>query len=215
MNRLIPYSAEVYAYVTAEYGGANLPIEICTLLAVAVFLLFGRAGGHTGNRAAAVFLALLWGWIGVGFYWQTYQPLNWAGTYFGWASLVQAALIAIWGIGTGNFRPKLDLRSAGCWIGLVALALAALIGPTMRMFREEAVVPTQAIGVMPLATIAATLALLLINHVRSPSWLLPIPVILLGWEGVRANVMGLGEDMVLVLAGAVVLGLLVFRRLRF
>ncbi len=211
MNRLIPYSGEVYAYLMSGYGEAYIVLEIAVCLAIAALLFTGRSAGVVKGRIAAVVLAMLWGWIGVGFYWQTYQPLNWAGTYFGWAALIQGALIAVWGVTTGALRPDIRIAVPRHWIGFAALFLAALTGPLMRLLPDGSVVAVQSIGVTPLATITATLALFLLNTGRVPFWLLPVPILLLVWEYIRAHVLGVVQDGVLLAAAAVVLVFLLHR----
>ena len=72
MNRLIPYSGEVYAYLLAGYRDAHLAIEIATCLAIAALLVAGGKAGRPAWRIGAVALAAIWLWLGIGFYWQTY-----------------------------------------------------------------------------------------------------------------------------------------------
>ena len=213
MNRLVPYSGEVYAYLVTGYGTAFWAIEIATCLAIAVLLFAGAAANGAACRTAAAGLGILWIWVGGGFYWQTYQPLNWAGFHFGWAVLIQAALIGGWGVKTGAFRPVLQIDTPrdrlASSVGLLALGVAALTGPLLHIFSGEAVVAIQAIGGTPLATILATLALLLLNRTRPPFWLLPLPVLLLVWEVIRTLVLDIWQDGILLTAAGGVLAFLV------
>ena len=215
MNRLIPYSGEVYAYLMTAYVEGFAAIEIAVCLALAVFLIVPLIKGMGANRlvcrGAAMCLALLWAWIGIGFYWQTYQPLNWAGTYFGWAALAEAMLIGAWGMKTGAFRPDIGKPLPVRWVGLLGVVLAVSAGPFMRAISGDAVVAVQAVGVTPLATITATLALFLLNRTRIPIWLFPLPVMLLVWETIRALVLDVTQDIVLVAGATAVLTCLLYR----
>lgn|GEM_PF-674778 len=215
MNRLIPYSGEVYAYLLAGYSDAYIALEIAVCLAGAALLLTGARATLMTCRIAGAVLAILWAWIGVGFYWLTYQPLNWAGFYFGWAALLQAVLILVWSLPGGRFRPTARIAVFSHWMGLAALILAALMGPFMRLLSEGSVTAIQAVGVTPLATVTATLALFLLNTTRIPFWLLPVPVILLVWDFIRAQVLGVVQDNVLLAAAAAVLVFLLHGFLRF
>lgn len=211
MNRLIPYSSEVYAYLMTGYVEGHTAIEIAVCLALVLFLIKGAGTDRLVCRAAAICLALLWAWMGIGFYWQTYQPLNWAGAYFGWAALAEAMLIGAWGLKTGAFRPDIEKPPSARWVGLLGLVLAAMAGPFMRAFSGDGVVVVQAIGVTPLATITATLALFLLNRAHIPFWLLPWPVLLLVWEAIRALVLTVTQDIVLLVVAIAVLICLIHR----
>lgn len=212
MNRLVPYSGEVYAYLVEGYADAHQTLAILfALAAVALLVIADRPAARAARGTAGVGLALIWAWIGFGFYWQTYQPLNWAGNYFGWAALVQAALIAVWAVQAPAFRPAFRWASPVDCMGLAGLTLAVLTGPFTRLLSGDAVIAAQAAGVTPLATITATLALFLLNRARIPFWLLPVPVALLCWEGVRAQVLGLVQDGALLAVSACILVLLLRR----
>lgn len=200
MNRLIPYSGEVYDYLLYDYAGRYAAVEIGACAAIIACLIAGRWGNRTTARLGAVAFASAWAWIGIVFYWQTYQSLNWAGTYFGWAALLQAGLLAGWGITTGAFRADLSIHSLGRVTGLVTLAIAALAGQLSRLIAGGEVSAIQAVGVTPLATTTATLGLMLLNRTPVPVWLLPIPISLLAWDAVRACVLIVPQDIVLLVA---------------
>ena len=214
MNRLIPYSGEVYAYLLAGYTADYLIVEIAAVLAAVLFVLLGGRTPGSVARAGAVGLALLWAWIGFGFYWQTYEPLNWAGGYFGWAALAQAALIASWGGTTGSLQPQVANGPGRNLLALTVLAVAAAAGPIIRLGDGETVMAAQAFGVTPLATATATFALFLLNRKPVPFWLLPIPILLMGWEAIRAIVLWVPQDLLMLSAAALALALLVHRLVR-
>lgn len=214
MNRLIPYSDEVYAYLMTGYVDGHWIVELATCLGIVALLWLRDSDMAAPYRIAAVLLAILWAWIGVGFYWQTYQPLNWAGYYFGWAALLQALLIAGWGSLSAGFRPAVQIGKWNGWVGVAALLFAALIGPIMDYLAGEEVVARQAIGVTPLATISATFALWLLNRMRTPFWLSAIPVLLLGWEALRSIVLVLHQDIPMVIVAGLVAVLLLRRLVR-
>lgn len=211
MNRLIPYSGEVYAYLLAGYREAYVAIEIVVCLAVAALLVAGGKAVRPVWRISAFALAALWLWLGTGFYWQTYEPLNWAGRYMGWAAILQAALVMVWGAVAGRFQPELRPMTHRRRLGVAVLVLAALTGPIVSLFSGKDVSAVQAIGVTPLATMAATLALLLLNRGPAPFWLLPVPAVLLTWESIRAGTLGVPQDGALVAIAVVVLVLLAVR----
>lgn len=205
MNRLIPYSGEVYAYLLAGYRDAHEAIEIVTCLAVAAFLVAGGKAGPQVWRIGAFALAALWLWLGIGFYWQAYEPLNWAGRYLGWAAILQAVLVMVWGAVAGRFLPEPRPATHRQRLGVTILVLSALTGPIVSLFPGNDVIAVQAIGATPLATLSATLALLLLNRRPVPFWLLPVPVVQLTWETIRAGTLGVPQDGVLIAAAVVVL----------
>jgi hypothetical protein len=199
VNRLIPYSGEVYAYLLAGYREAHLAIEIAALIAIGAFLVAGNRAGPAVYRIAAALLAAVWGWLAIGFYWQSYEPLNWAGRYMGWAAFAQSLLLLAWGTLAGRFRPDPRPAMIRPRLALGALVIAALAGPATTLLADgETVTAIQAVGVTPLATLAATSALLCLNREPVPFWLLPLPVLLLAWETIRAWTLGVAGDGVLV-----------------
>ncbi|MGB1025465.1 MAG: hypothetical protein ACPGYL_02815, partial [Rhodospirillaceae bacterium] len=140
MNRLIPYSGEIYGYLLSGYREASWLLEPLTILALVGLLLASRVWSDRHGRILSAAWGLLFaGLIGVlasGFYHQTYQPYNWAGLYFGYAAMAQAGLIAVWGLGLvhrrGRFRPEIT-RSWDSILALGCLALAAGLGPLLRL----------------------------------------------------------------------------------
>jgi hypothetical protein len=120
-------------------------------------------------------------------------------------------LIGAWGMKIGAFRPDVGKPLPMRWVGLLGVVLAASAGPFIRAFSGDAVVAVQAVGVTPLATITATLALFLLNRTRIPFWLIPLPVMLLAWETIRALVLDVTQDIVLVAGATAVLTCLLYR----
>lgn len=214
MNRLIPYSGEVYAYLLAGYRDGNQALQIAAVTGVIALLVAVVRSVPGAGRAAGLGLAGLWGWLGAGFYWGAYEPLNWAGGTFGWAALAQALLLAIWGGMAGRFEPGFTIPPLRLWTGIVILLASMIAGPLTRIFAGDAVTAAQAVGVTPIATIAATLSLLLLNRTLPPLWLLPVPAALLGWAGIRAHVLGVPQDMALLAVGGLGVVLLVALSLR-
>lgn len=86
----IPFTADVYFRLIERVSEAWWPLHLLTLgvgLAAAALAWSGRA------RIAGGLLAAALAWVGATFLVGEYAQLNWAGTWFGWAFVIAAALL--------------------------------------------------------------------------------------------------------------------------
>ncbi|MCR9256753.1 MAG: DUF6064 family protein [Alphaproteobacteria bacterium] len=205
LDRLIPYSGEVYRFVVADYLAAHWPLQAVALAIAVALPLAARRGGPAAAPAIGAGLAAGWLWVGGAYWIGTYGQLNWAGPYFGYAFLGQAALLALWAIRAPLGKPAIGRAllppSALMGLAVVAGAVAGGGGPA-------SVPALLSVGLTPLSLILVTVAILRLAGYRMPLWLLPVPFASLIWEGLRAVVHDEPFDgmVVLVAAAALVAG---------
>ena len=164
----IPFTADVYFRLIERVGEAFWPLHLLTVaigLVTVLLALFGR------GRAASVLLALVWGWVGVTFLIQRYAQLNWAGEYFGWGFLAQAALLALIAL-TGH-----GLATAGRppgvsgWAGLALAVAGLLLYPLIAPLAGHGWFQAETFGIHPDPTAVATIGVLLLLLDGAWRWL--------------------------------------------
>lgn len=168
------FSADVYTRLVYGYQDKHqwLAIVINSGLLLAMF--------YSGKRRALCSLvwgtAILWAWVGWRFYLAEYASINGFAIYLGGACFVQSSLMILC-----SHR----LTNAGVQISLVPLLLMTLYLVCLRPFIASLTgmpLVVSPIGLMPMATILFSLALLVsLKHPQRamPHWLLlPIPIAL-------------------------------------
>ena len=164
----IPFTAEVYFRLIERVGEAFWPLHLLTVamgLAALILALRGR------GRIACLLLAAVWAWVGMTFMMQRYAQLNWAGEYFGWGFLVQAAflaLIALIGLGlAGSGRPRDIPGRMGLVLATVGLVLYPFIAPLAGPGGSQA----ETFGIHPDPTAVATIGILFLVFDGAGRWL--------------------------------------------
>ena len=170
----VPFTAEVYFRLIERVGETFWPMHLLTVamgLATLILVLRGR------GRIACLLLAVVWGWVGITFMMQRYAQLNWAGEYFGWGFLMQAALLALiaWiGHGlTGSGRP----RGVPGWTALALTVVGLVLYPFIAPLAGYDGFQAETFGIHPDPTAVATLGIVLLALDGGWRWLaILIPV---------------------------------------
>ncbi|WP_029010080.1 DUF6064 family protein [Azospirillum halopraeferens] len=165
------FSPRVYWRLFALHNAAFHPLPLLTpAVGLALALLAAvRPPGH--GRWIAAALAVLWAFVGWGFVWQRYAPINWAAAWIAPLFAVQAALfLAAAAAGALRFRRS----GPAVWTGAALLAVALVGYPLMADSRAAA----EVFGMAPDPTAVGTLGLLLAAR---GGWLrallFPVPVL--------------------------------------
>ena len=192
IDRLIPYSAEVYQGLFTYYYQTISPVHIAAL-GIGLFLVvlsarYSKRGGLIGQMV----LAALWVWNGVVFHGQCLADLNWAAQYFGYAFIAQGALITIYVYVQRDtvYKPTPGTRTASG----VIIILAMTFSPTVAAILETPISHSQLFGVTPLTIILASIATWLTAYQRPPLALMIIPILWAGWEVLTTQNLGLWSD---------------------
>lgn len=192
IDRLIPYSAEVYQGLITYYYQTISPVHIAAL-GIGLFLIvlsarYSKRGGLIGQ----VVMAAFWVWNGVVFHGQFLIDLNWAAQYFGYAFIAQGALMAIYAFAQRDivYKPEPGRRTASC----VLIVLAMTFSPTVAAILETPISHAHLFGVTPLTIILTSIGTWLATYQRPPWILMIIPVLWAGWELLTTQTLGLWSD---------------------
>lgn len=152
----VPMEPEVYFRLFVRQNSAVWPLQIpASVLGVVLLWLAGRGNG----RWFGPLLAMCWLFIGISFHLNLYAELNPAAPYAGGAFIVQALLLAGYGLGgwlSGKADGRMRLRQrAGLASGVLILVVYPLIGPlTGRSWQG-----IELFGIAPDPTVLMTLAI--------------------------------------------------------
>lgn len=177
LSDFLMFSPATYSRLVERYNREVWPLHLPTIAAGAL-LLWWAAGRRPGaGKWVAAVLAPMWLWVGWGFHWQRYAPINWAAKYFAMGFALQALLLAV---AAAVIAKSADARSTGPLLRAGGLALA-LIGlfvyPFLALPAGRPWSQAEVFGVMPGPTAMGTLGLLLVSGGRYGRWLAVIPAL--------------------------------------
>lgn len=168
LQDFIPFSPEIYWRLIERVNETFWPLHILTIVLGAAALLLALS--HH-KRFALLLLAPVWLSSGIIFHLTFYAELNWAAPWFGWAFLVQAALLLAVAAFTGSDQPESHAASAATWIGtgiaILGLLGYPLIGPVFGAGPTHA----EAYGLHPDPTAITSLGVLILILRGHVGWL--------------------------------------------
>lgn len=203
MDRLIPYSIDVYNAIISDHNLNLWPLQIFVVVLCLSIIGLARRGG--ANNVAFMIVAAFWIWCGVHFHIMTYATINWAAHYFGYAFIIQGVAIASWALWTRDQFVEPQHR-VWIWAGVGLIISAAVLHPLLLTAMNAPITHAEIPGVMPMATAALTLGVLFLMPRRFALWLLIIPVTWSLWDGLSAWT--LGQNLSLALPSIVVIAAL-------
>ncbi len=194
MDRLIPYSANVYGTIVSDHNLSVWPLQIFVLVLCLSVIGLARRGG--ANNAALMIVAAFWIWCGVHFHIMTYATINWAAPYFGYAFIIQGMSIAVWAVMTRTqfIEPQ---RRMWVWAGIGLIISAGALHPLLLLIMSTPLSHAEVAGVMPTPTAILTIGILFLVPRRAALWLLIIPVAWSIWDGLSAWTLELSIGLVL------------------
>ncbi len=210
---MLPYSAEVYAAVLAEYNAAFFPGAPLALVLSAGAMAAALSGRAAAVRAFFALLAAAWIWTGIAFFFVRFAPIYFMAPVYGVVFAVQGAVLlrclAVREV------PALRLRRTPTALVGLALALLALAGyPLQALAGPIGIAAAPVAGFAPGPTALLTLGALLLIDGRTP-WLpslIPLAWCVVG--GVSAWIIGYAGDAALPPLAALALGAMVLRNRR-
>jgi len=180
IENFIPFVDEVYFRLFErhfEKWWPGHPLMLALGLGIIVLAWLGK------TRALAVALAVPLIFCAVTFHFQLYAELTPLGSYFGWAFLLQAAFILLWGfIAKTSGKLRVNLSTI---LGAVIAVLGIAIYPFLALGEEQKMTGAQYLGMSPDPTICFVLGILLMA--ARPLWfflLFPIPFL---WAAATAG----------------------------
>jgi hypothetical protein len=203
LKDFIPFTPEVYFRLFVRLNEAVWPAHLAAVL-VAGVIVWSTIRGR--GRTVGLLLAICWAWVGWIYHFELYASLNWAGTYSGWAFVIQSVLLGVFGITGGLDRPDGDSLNGPSRMALALGVLALVVFPFFGPLSGRTWSGLQVFGIAPDPTALATLGFVL--AVGPTRWsLLVIPVLWCLWSGATGWVVG--DPIGLTAAGAAVLALAV------
>ncbi len=194
MDRLIPYSADVYTAIIADHNLSLWPLQIFAAVLCLSIIGLARRGG--ANSIALMIVAAFWVWCGVQFHMITYATINWAAQFFGYAFVIQGLAMAAWALVTrGQFiEPQ---RRVWAWAGIGLIISAAALHPLVLLIMSALLTHAEIAGLMPTPTAVLTIGILYLLPRKSALLLLIIPTAWSIWDGLSAWTLGLSFGLVL------------------
>lgn len=201
---MIPFTADVFFQLIAQYNAALWPIAglLSALALIGLALSVWTRKGS--DRFIAAVLGIAWLWTGIVFHLSYFGKLNFVAPVFAWFFVVQGVLFLWCGLWRGGLQFRLRADVYG-WTGLAIAVTAVAVVPllALQMGYDWASVRLFATAPAPLALF--TLAMLLLREPRVGFGLLTIPLAWSLWTGVTAWELMITEDLLLPIAGVLVL----------
>ncbi|MGI9413315.1 MAG: DUF6064 family protein [Hyphomicrobiales bacterium] len=211
---MLPFTPEVFFSLFAHYNGAIWPAQVIAYgLGVLVLgALFRPFPG--GGRVVAAVLAGFWLWNGVVYHLDHFATINFTAYAFGLLFVLEALLIAWTGVLRGRlafgFRPD-----AAGWTAVALIATAMVIYPLAAHLMGHGWPRAAMFGVAPCPTTIFTVGVLLLTRGRTPWHLMAIPVLWSLIGGTAPFLLGVFEDLSLLVAGLLGVVLAARRNRRF
>jgi hypothetical protein len=207
---MLPFTVDQFLGVFQQYNQAIWPMHIVAyILGIAVIILAAKKTRYS-DQAISVILACFWAWMGIVYHLMYFSTINGAALGFGVLFIIQAILWLVFGV----LRPKLSFQldtNPYALTGVVLIVYAMLVYPLIGTLLGHGYPRSPSFGVAPCPTTIFTFGLLLLTTARVPKTLLVIPFIwsLLGFSA--AQLLGIREDVGLIVAGVLSVGLLLWR----
>ncbi len=196
MNRLIPFSPDVYVSMFGGYNGTYWPALLAAVVLGGVMLYCLKRADRTAGRVLALIVGASWIWTGWAFHIETYADLNWAAVPFGILFIVQGVLSVLWGGLLGRFE-IIAGRTRSVEIGVVLLFAALALHPLLTFFMQMPIETTHGFAITPATTALISVAVLFTVYGRASFWLLIWPVLWSAWDLASAWTMMLYRDAAL------------------
>ena len=207
---MLPFTIDQFLGVFEQYNQAIWPMHIVAYILGSAALALVVKKTPYSDRGISLILAFFWAWVGIVYQLMYFSAINGAALGFGVLFIVQAVLWLVFGV----IRPKLSFQWATnpyMIIGAVLIVYAMLVYPILGTLLGHGYPRSPSFGVAPCPMIIFTFGLLLLTNAKVPRSLLVIPFL---WSllGVSASYqLGVREDIGLLVAGVLGVGLLVWR----
>ena len=167
---------------------------------MALWLIFARR--PAAGRVAGGVLALFWLWDGIAYHLLFFSKINSAAYIFGAGFILQGLLFFAY----GAVSDRLALRFERGWRGVLGLALiiyAALVYEVVGHLSGHGWPRAPLFGVAPCPTVIFTFGMLLLSIRPVPVFLVAIPLVWAGIGSTAAILLGVPEDLGLVVSGLI------------
>lgn len=207
----IPFTLEQFMDVFARYNTSVFPIQIAfySAVVIAIYMLMRRS--TSSNIVLSGLLSFLWLWMGIVYHIIFFSSINNAAYFFGTLYIIQGALFAWYGI-KGKIAFRIPSTMHGV-IGGIFVLFGVVVYP-MIGYALSHVYPYAPTFGLPCPTTIFTFGVLLMSEKKTPIPILIIPFLwsLIGFSA--AVMLGMYEDVALLITGVVATGMILLRNKR-
>lgn len=195
----LPFTTDEFLDVFRRYNEAVWPAQWALVLLAVLAVGLAARGPRRAGREVSFILAFLWAWMGVVYHIGFFAAANPAATFFGVLFILQALMFARVGVSRDGlaFDIRRDARGV---VGALLVVYALAVYPLVGMLAGHAY-PRMATFGLPCPTTILTIGLLVWASPRAPRVLLLVPVIWTAIGSSAAGLLGMREDLGLLVAG--------------
>jgi hypothetical protein len=204
----MPFTADQFFDVFRAYNEAVWPSPLAFIIAAFAVILVAFRDGAYGGRLPAVFLAVVWLWMGVVYHALFFRAINPAAIVFAALFVLQACLFVWFGVVRRRLTFDVSMNAAGT-AGAVLLTYALAIYPALSHLLGHRYPEAPTFG-LPCPTTIFTFGLLLWVGPKVPRVLLIIPALWSVVGTVAALQLGMWEDYGLAAAAVIATAILLF-----
>ena len=176
LSDFLLFSPRTYYRMIERHNEAVWPAQLLTIaLGVGILGALRRPSAQQGRLIAGI-LAILWIWVAWSFLLQRYVTINWAIEYIAPLFLLEALLLAWWGVVRGKLSFAVG-SGAGGRLGTALLVVGLLLYPALAAIFGRPWKQAEVFGIAPDPTVVATAGLLLLTNSRFRWGLLPVPLL--------------------------------------
>jgi hypothetical protein len=207
---MLPFTIDQFLEVFEQYNQAIWPMHILVYILGIGAILCAVKKTRYADQIISVALAFFWAWMGIVYHLMYFSTINRVAISFGILFIIQAILWLVFGV----VRPKLSFRveiNAYSITGIALIVYAMLIYPIIGTLLGHGYPRSPNFGVAPCPTTIFTFGLLLWTNTKVPKLVLAIPLL---WSVIgfgAALSLGIREDVGLLVAGMLSVGLLFWR----
>lgn len=206
----LPFTTQEFLNVFASYNQTVFPIQVILFLLALFALYFSFKKRSWSDKAISAILSLLWLWMGAIYHILFFSSINNSAYLFGILFIVQGALL-IW---TGVLNDKLKFhlrRNISCFTGMSLIIFALFIYPAVGHSLGH-VYPSNPTFGLPCPTTIFTFGMFLLVEKKFPLLVLIVPIVwaVIGFSA--AFLLGIKEDISLLIAAMITLGIILTER---
>lgn len=202
---MIPYSAEVFFAILAEYNLSVWPAQLVALILglAAVGLIVWAP--QRARLFVTLVLVAAWGWTGVVYHLGEFAAIDFWAYGFSAVFVLQGLLLSWAGLIRGRLRFEAG-RDAVSMTGAAVMVLALVAHPLLALALGRDLTEAAYMGVAPGPCVVFTLGVLVTARPAAPLYLFVLPLCWCVIAGAVAVQLGIYEDIVLVAAGLLAMG---------
>lgn len=202
----LPFTHDQFLDLFGDYNRALWPAFVFLWAATAFAIIRLYRGAANSSRILSGLLALHWAWSGAVYHFWYFRRINPAAVLFGAIFLIQAGMFAWRGFAPPTL--SFDPRRSRWRVAAAGLILYSLAYPALGLAFGLAAPRVPSFGV-PCPTTVLTAGLLLLAPRREARVLGAIPVLWAGVGGSAAFLLAIRADVILPLAGLILLAFMV------